>query len=129
MHRPSFPWRRFNLLDQPSRKLDRRHFDVQLAAQLSEAARQQRGLAVLIVAADGIAWINRRWGRAAGDSVLRKTARRLAAGVAPEDVFPRYDGNRFGIIRWAASPERAAAFAQHLCSRVAADPFEIPGGR
>jgi two-component system cell cycle response regulator len=88
-----------------------------------------RGLAVLIARADGIAWINKRWGRAAGDSVLRKLARRLAASLAPEDVFARYDGNRFGMIRWVASADRAAAFAQHLSSHIAGAPFEIPGGR
>jgi len=115
--------------DEATRRCDRRHFDERLVAQLEDAAQQHRGLAVLVAAADGIAWINRRWGRAAGDSVLRKLARRLAGDLAPEDVFARYDANRFGIIRWVASADRAAAFAQHLSSRVAGAPFEIPGGR
>ena len=117
------------MLDEATRRCDRRQFDERLAAQLRDAAQQHRGLAVLIAGADGIAWINRRWGRAAGDSVLRKLARRLAAGLAPEDVFARYDGNRFGIIRWVASADRAAAFAQHLSSQIAGAPFELPGGR
>ena len=117
------------MLDEATRRRDRSHFDERLAAQLQDASQQHRGLAVLIVAADGIAWINKRWGRAAGDSVLRKLARRLAASLAPEDVFARYDGNRFGMIRWVASADRAAAFAQHLASRIAGVPFEIPGGR
>jgi len=117
------------VLDEATRRRDRSHFDDRLAAQLQEATQQHRGLAVLIARADGIAWINKRWGRAAGDSVLRKLARRLAASLAPEDVFARYDGNRFGMIRWVASADRAAAFAQHLSSRVAGAPFELPGGR
>ena len=117
------------MLHEATRRCDRRHFEERLAAQLQEAARQHRALAVLIAGADGIAWINKRWGRAAGDSVLRKLARRLAASLAPEDVFARYAGNRFGIIRWVASADRAAAFAQHLSSRVDGAPFEIPGGR
>lgn len=117
------------MLDEGTRRCDRSHFDERLAAHLQEAAQQHRGLAVLIAGADGIAWINKRWGRAAGDSVLRKLARRLAASLAPEDGFARYDGNRFGIIRWVASADRAAAFAQHLSSRVAGAPFELPGGR
>lgn len=117
------------MLDEATRRRDRSHFDERLAARLQEAAQQHRGLAVLIAGADGIAWVNKRWGRAAGDSVLRKLARRLAASLAPEDVFARYEGNRFGMIRWVASADRAAAFAQHLSSRVAGAPFEIPGGR
>ena len=117
------------MLDEATRRCDRRHFEERLSAQLQEAARQHRALAVLIAGADGIAWINKRWGRAAGDSVLRKLARRLAGGLGPEDVFARHDGNRFGIIRWIASADRAAAFAQDLLSQVAGAPFEIPGGR
>jgi two-component system, cell cycle response regulator len=117
------------VLDEATRRRERSHFEERLAAQLQDAAQQHRGLAVFIARADGIAWINRRWGRAAGDSVLRKLARRLAASLAPEDVFARYDANRFGMIRWVASADRAAAFAQHLSSRVAGAPFEIPGGR
>jgi diguanylate cyclase (GGDEF)-like protein len=117
------------VLDEATRTLDRQQFDERLGAQLARAAREQRGLAVLIVAADGVAWVNRRWGRAAGDSVLRKLARRLHGSVAPEDVFARYAANRFGIVRWAASAERAQAFALHLSGHVAGPPFEIPGGR
>src|SRR5262245_13088693 len=110
-------------------QFDRRQFDEQLGSQLLQAERQQRRLAVLIVGADSIPWINRRWGRAAGDAVLRRLARRLFSSLLPEDQFARYDGNRFGIIRWAGSPERALALAQQLASRVAGTPFEIPGGR
>jgi diguanylate cyclase (GGDEF)-like protein len=117
------------LRDESTRTLGRPQFDERLEAHLAEAARQQRGLVVMAIAADGIDWVNRRWGRAAGDSALRKLARRLHAIVAPEDVFARYASNRFGIVRWAASAERGLAFAQHLSSRVANEPFEIPGGR
>ena len=108
---------------------DRRHLDEQLAARLRQAEVQQRRFAVLVVAADGLAWINRRWGRAAGDSVLRKLARRLLSSLAPDDLLVRYDGNRFGVIRWAPSADQAVAFAQHLASRVAHTPFDIPDSR
>jgi diguanylate cyclase (GGDEF)-like protein len=108
---------------------DRDHLEERVGAWLQQSVREQRGLAVIVVAGDSVEWINRRWGRAAGDSVLRKLARRLAAGLAPDDAFARYDSNRFGVIRWAASAEQALAFAQHLASRVAGEPFRIPGGR
>jgi diguanylate cyclase (GGDEF)-like protein len=129
MHRPLFHGGRFPLLDEITRQHDRKHFEAQLCDGLRKAQREQRGLAVLVVSGDSVTWINRRWGRAAGDSVLRKLARRLGGSLAPEDGFTRYDGNRFGITRWAASAEPALAFAQHLASRVAGAPFEIPGGR
>jgi diguanylate cyclase (GGDEF)-like protein len=108
------------------RPSSRRHFDGQLASRLLQAEREQRRFAVLLAGADSLAWINKRWGRVAGDSVLRKFARRLLASLASEDLFVRYDGNRFGIIRWAPSADQAVAFAQHLASRIANTPFDIP---
>jgi len=108
---------------------DRRRFDEQLAARLLQAEQQDRRFAVLLVAADSLAWINRRWGRTAGDSVLRKLGRRLLASLAPDDLLARYDGNRFGVIRWAPSADQAVAFAQHLASRIANTPFDIPESR
>jgi diguanylate cyclase (GGDEF)-like protein len=128
MHRPFFPRRSF-VLEEVTKQHHRSHLDDQLGAWLEQAQREQRRLAVLVIAGDSLAWINRRWGRAAGDSVLRKLARRVAASLAPDDTFARYDGNRFGIVRWAASAERALVLAQHLVGRVAGAPFELPGGR
>ncbi len=117
------------MADEITRQHDRTHLEARVAACLQQAEREQRSLAVLVAAADSLEWINRRWGRAAGDSVLRKLARRLAATLAPDDAFARYESNRFGVVRWSASADQALAFAQHLASRVAAEPFEIPGGR
>jgi two-component system cell cycle response regulator len=115
--------------DEPAGRRARRNLDEQLGALLKRAREQQVQLAILAVAADGVAWVNRRWGRAAGDSVLRKIARRLAARLAPADTFTRYEGNRFCVIRRSASQDEAAAFAQKLAAAVADAPFEIPGGR
>ena len=115
-----------SVVNELARPSDRSRFDEQLADRLEKAQSLQRRFAVLVVGADSLDWINRRWGRAAGDSVLRKLGRRLLASLGPDDQLTRYDGNRFGIIRWAASADQAAAFAQHLLSRVAHTPFDIP---
>jgi diguanylate cyclase (GGDEF)-like protein len=111
------------------RFFQRRHFDEQLELRLREAEAQKRRLAVILVDADGISRINERWGVATGEAVLVGFDRRIAASLAPDDVFAHHDGNRLAIIRWAASTDRASAFAQHLASRVSGAPFEIPGGR
>src|SRR4029079_3529513 len=89
--------RRSFVLEEVTKQHDRSHLDDRLCVWLQQAEREQRRLAGLVGAADMIAWINRRWGRSAGDSVLRKLARRLAASLAPDDAFARYEGNRFGI--------------------------------
>jgi diguanylate cyclase (GGDEF)-like protein len=109
-----------------ARPLDRHRFEAQLAARLALAEHQQRRFAVVLASGDSLAWINRRWGRSAGDSVLRKLGRRLLSSLAMDDLFARYDGNRFGMVRWASSLDRAVALAQHLLGRVANTPFDIP---
>jgi two-component system, cell cycle response regulator len=117
------------VLDEVTRFFQRRHFDEQLEIRLRQAESQKRRLAVILVDADGIARINERWGMATGDAILVGFDRRIAASLSPEDVFAHHDGRRLAIIRWAASADRALAFAQHLASRVSGAPFEIPGGR
>jgi len=117
------------VLDEVTRFFQRRHFDEQLEARLLQAEREKRRLAVLLVDADGLARINERWGMATGDAIMVGFDRRIAASLSPDDVFAHHDGDRLAIIRWAASAERASAFAQHLASRVSGAPFEIPGGR
>ena len=117
------------MLDEVTRFFQRRHFDEQLEARLLQAEREKRRLAVLLVDADGLARINERWGMATGDAIMVGFDRRIIASLSPDDVFAHHDGDRLAIIRWAASAERASAFAQHLASRVSGAPFEIPGGR
>ena len=129
MHRPLLSRRSCSCWKRPRSKCTGATSTIRLGAWLQQAEREHRRLAVLVIAADGIAWINRRWGRAAGDSVLRKLARRVAASLAPDDTFARYEGNRFGIIRWAASAEQARPWRNTSLGRVAGAPFEIPGGR
>jgi two-component system cell cycle response regulator len=117
------------VLDEVTRFFQRRHFDEQLGARLLQAERDKGRLAVILVDADGIDRVNQRWGIATGDAVLVGFDRRIASSLSPDDVFAHHDGDRLAIIRWAASAERASAFAQHLASRVSGAPFEIPGGR
>ena len=117
------------MLDEVTRFFQRRHFDQQLDARLQQAEHEKRKLAVLLVDADGIARINDRFGMATGDAIMIGFGRRIIASLAPEDVFAHHDGRRLAIIRWAESAERASSFGQHLASRVAGAPFEIPGGR
>jgi diguanylate cyclase (GGDEF)-like protein len=117
------------VLDEITLFFQRRHFDEQLALRLRQAETERRRLAVILVDADGLARINERWGMATGDAIMVGFDRRIAASVAPDDVFAHHDGRRLAIVRWAPSADRALAFAQHLASRVSGAPFEFPGGR
>ena len=93
-------------MEEVTKQHHRSHLDDQLGAWLQQAEREQRRPAVLVIAADSITWINRRWGRAAGDSALRKLARRVAASLEPDDTFARYEGNRSGSSAGPRRPSR-----------------------
>jgi diguanylate cyclase (GGDEF)-like protein len=114
-------------MDLLVRAFNRVYFDQQLALRLLEAHREGRRLALLLVDADDFSAINDRWGRAAGDTILALLARRIKSCLVPEDLFARYDGDQFAVLRWCASAERALAFAQRLSSRISNTPFEVDG--
>ena len=114
-------------MDLLVRAFNRAYFDQQLALRLLEAHREGRRLALLVVDADDFSAINDRWGRHAGDTILALLARRIRSCLVPEDLFARYDGDQFAVLRWCDSAERALAFAQRLSSRISNTPFEVDG--
>lgn len=116
-------------MDLLVRAFNRAYFDQQLALRLVEAHREGRRLALMVVDADDFSGINQRWGHDAGDAILAMLARRIKACLVPEDLFARYDGDQFAVLRWCASAERALAFAQRLSSRISNTPFEVDSAR
>ena len=93
-------------------------------------ARRRRHEEFLIVAAvdlDGFKEVNHRFGRAAGDAVLRETARRLAACVRAEDTVARLGGDEFIVAAELGidglPPER---FATRLAGAVSR-PLDVSG--
>ena len=117
------------MMDLLVRAFNRAYFDQQLALRLVEAHREGRRLALLVADADDFSGINQRWGRDAGDAILAMLARRIRSCLVPEDLFARYDGDQFAVLRWCASAERALAFAQRLSSRISNTPFEVDHAR
>jgi two-component system cell cycle response regulator len=117
------------VIDHLVRAYNRAYFDQQLAIRLVEAHREGRRLALLVADADDFSGINDRWGRGTGDAILAMLARRIRSCLVPEDLFARYDGDQFAVLRWCASAERALAFAQRLQSRICNTPFEVDDAR
>ncbi|HEY3926200.1 MAG TPA: GGDEF domain-containing protein [Acidothermaceae bacterium] len=62
------------------------------------SARQQAGIAVLVLDLDGFKGVNDQLGHAAGDRVLQVVAERLTAVVRPSDVVARLGGDEFVVI-------------------------------
>jgi len=107
--------------------LANRHLlDEILAVSLARTERLRSTLAVAYVDLDEFKEVNDSLGHAAGDAVLRETARRLLGAVRAHDVIARIGGDEFIVVY-----EPREAGTDHLVARLHAtlsQPFEVAPG-
>jgi diguanylate cyclase (GGDEF)-like protein len=88
---------------------------------LARAARDGRGVAVLILDLDGFKRVNNQHGHHGGDRMLHVVGRRLAAQVRAGDVVARLAGDEFAlIVEGIENPDEVADFARRLIAAVEA---------
>ena len=75
----------------------RRKSDEMLQQLISLASRQKQPVALAIVDLDHFTSVNEGYGRAGGDDVLRRVAKRLRTALRGEDVIGRWGGQEFVI--------------------------------
>jgi diguanylate cyclase (GGDEF)-like protein/PAS domain S-box-containing protein len=89
-----------------------------------ELARLERGrsypVSVISVDVDGLKQVNDRWGHAAGDELLRKTAQVLRLAFRNEDLIARVGGDEFVVLLPAADAAAAEKALQRVRSQLAA---------
>jgi diguanylate cyclase (GGDEF)-like protein len=73
-------------------------FENSLKMAVARATRNHRKLAVLNFDLDGFDDVNTRFGRHAGDEMLRIIARRLSESLRTSDVVARIDGDEFMVL-------------------------------
>ena len=93
--------------------LNRRHFMLNAATEISRAQRYQRPVAVAIGDLDFFKRLNDTYGHAAGDVVLRTFAKMLSPSVRHSDLVCRYGGEEFAFL----FPESTVAQAHVLVER------------
>lgn len=122
---------RLALYDSLTGLPNRHHFDTRLRDALARRRRQADLPAVLLLDLDHFKRVNDTLGHAAGDALLVRVARRMAAVLEEGALLARLSGDEFAVlfdVLPAALPvaETVAAAAQGLIDALAA-PFAIQG--
>jgi len=99
-----------------------------LNRELKRAERESTTLSLIMIDLDHFKQINDKFGHPAGDTVLRETAKRMAACVRPYDAPCRYGGEEFVIVMTGCELADAIARAEDIRSQVAAAPVHVPEG-
>ena len=99
----------------------------QLTKELVRASRRGAPVSVLMGDLDHFKIINDTHGHAAGDAVLRETARRLKAGVRAYDSVGRLGGEEFIAVLPECDAKTGLSVAQRLCRSLADAPTKYNG--
>jgi diguanylate cyclase (GGDEF)-like protein len=98
---------------------NRRVFDEQLGRLWSQAQRDHKTMAILLIDIDHFKAYNDRYGHLAGDQALRQVAQSLQNfSRRPLDVLARYGGEEFGAILYDIDAVQAQEIAERICQAV-----------
>lgn len=95
---------------------------------LQQAAREQRGLAVMLVDIDHFKSINDRYGHPFGDEVLRQVGRALSGRVArrPMDLVARYGGEELVVVWYDLHAEALPELAEGVLEVIRGISLSLP---
>lgn len=98
-----------------------------LHRELNRARREGSDIALIMADLDHFKLINDRYGHAAGDEVLKESARRFLSAVRPYDSVGRIGGEEFLIIVPGSDSENAVKQAERLRRRLSENFIRVAG--
>jgi diguanylate cyclase (GGDEF)-like protein len=101
-------------------------FDDRLSHALAQAARDGDATAVMVIDVDRFKHVNDTHGHAAGDTVLRAIAERLACTLRSADTIARLGGDEFGVVLGGIDLDGALDTARRM-QRALASPIDLDG--
>jgi diguanylate cyclase (GGDEF)-like protein/PAS domain S-box-containing protein len=111
------------LTDLPNRALLEEH----LRQAVSQARRDRRRVAVLLLDLDGFKRVNDTQGHQIGDRLLRAVGQRLRASVRASDVVARLGGDEFAVVLTAIDEPGGAMVSAGKLIEALARPFDLGG--
>ncbi len=106
--------------DDLTKLANRRMFDRELQAAISDSHRNGGVLSVVLLDIDYFKQFNDQYGHVIGDKVLRYVSSTLEDSVRGRDLVARIGGEEFGVILPDTAYQGALAVADNLRSRIAA---------
>jgi diguanylate cyclase (GGDEF)-like protein len=97
---------------------NRRVFEERIAAGFAEAARHERGFALMVMEIDDFKRRNDTYGHAAGDVALRELGRVLLDTIRAGEVAARIGGEEFAILLPDSDGISAAPLAERIQTRL-----------
>ncbi|HEX3746116.1 MAG TPA: diguanylate cyclase [Bryobacteraceae bacterium] len=94
-----------------------------LGREIARTSREDQALSVLMVDLDRFKQVNDTYGHAAGDEVLRESARRMRETARKYDGVGRYGGEEFVIVLPGCDADSAWAQAERVRQTLAGSPF------
>lgn len=105
---------------------NRRYFDAHAATLLTEAVRQRRPLALMMLDLDRFKSINDTYGHQGGDAVLSEFAQRISSAIRGEHLVARLGGEEFAVLMQDTGIEAVERAAERIRQLVAAVPMQVP---
>ena len=111
--------RELSLTDPLTRVANRRRLDEAIEAAISQGARHQRTLSVVMADLDNFKMINDEFGHDTGDRALRAVANLLKLRSRKYDLVARYGGEAFVVLMPECDLSRAKASAERMRKEIA----------
>lgn len=94
--------------------LTKRVFEGDIDREIARCRRHARSFVLAILDVDGLATVNRDFGEAAGDEVLRQVGRMIRSGLRVEDLAARIGGDEIGLLLTEVSAEHGVPILQSI---------------
>ncbi len=87
--------------------------------------RRPNPISLIFIDTDNFGMINKKYGHAVGDGVLREMVRRVKLGLRPTDIIARYGGEEFVVVLLDTPLDYAKETAEEIRQSIANTPFLV----